>query len=417
MKNFPVVLTVLFFLIGLHIPKAFTILYLAVAAVWSIECFSPRPLRPLPQKRLILFDFTRVLVFVFSCAYTLAMLKFGFWELHGRDLLDVFGALILPSALLWSGLYLLRRDPMLFVNCLLAYCGGALLFLVFALIKTRGLGWFAYPGDPASLLLPWGSETSINVRSIEQGGILAIAMAPVSLFLLSHKRFLEAVVLFSASLLGLFAVLPLFHGRLWIPSLIAAAFPLVTIVVIRISKRAHKVSLAIYAGLAYSLVSIISLLERRNLMTALCDERFFLYAEAFRNWKLLIAGGRDLAFTAPLCDGSRQMFLSLKPNPSSTIEFLHNVPLDILASVGIGPFLPLALCLVVAMILYFQLWLSIFLPGFSHASRARCLVLWSFTSVLVIQWLFQPLIYGDGIFYYLSYLSFGAIFALPTSFE
>ena len=69
----------LVFLVGLHLPKAFTLLYLLYAALFwqtrNAPVVAPRRLWPLLP------------LAVFSVGYVWASLHYGLWSLQGRDLL------------------------------------------------------------------------------------------------------------------------------------------------------------------------------------------------------------------------------------------------------------------------------------------------------------------------------------------
>ena len=85
----------LVFLVGLHLPKAFTLLYLLYAALFwqtrNAPVVAPRRLWPLLP------------LAVFSVGYVWASLHYGLWSLQGRDLLDLISMLALPCGGVWLG--------------------------------------------------------------------------------------------------------------------------------------------------------------------------------------------------------------------------------------------------------------------------------------------------------------------------
>jgi hypothetical protein len=421
MHVFSLSLLILFALVGAHVPKAFSLLYLALALTWVMSWrLDPMSLPPLPAGRLKAFRVVQILVLLFSCFYPLAMLHFGFWQLSGRQLLDVVGAVVLPSGMLWWGFYWARRDLRVLVGCLLAYSIGGLVFLLAALTKTWGLSWFAPHADPGTLLLAWGAEASMNVRSIEQNGILSVVLAPVALWLFARRRVLIAAVMLLLAALGLLAVLPLDHGRLWIVSLALALLPWAYRALVSLWHRLDGIGLGLWQRMALPLVTVVcSFVALRHSWVRLCDERFGMYAQALHHWPQLIAGGRVLKYEALQCDGLTRVVVSVNGSPLVangivTTVFVHSVPLDVVAAVGLWAALPLLLTLGIALF-FLARFLFLWLGPASLAWRSLWLHLfWCFLAVLVPQWLFQPLIYADGLLYYVSYAALGALIVLPV---
>ena len=412
MKLLSCFLVILFVLIGAHVPKAFSLLYLALAITWVMaRLCNPIPLLPLPPARLRLLRLVQVLVLAFSLSYPLAMLHYGFWQLAGRQLFDFMSALLLPSALLAWGVYLARARVYLLGGCFLAYALGALVFLVAALFKTWGLAWFVPHDMSTSLLMAWGSEPSMNVRSVEQNGFLAITLLPVGVMLWRLKHYLAASFVCLAAVLGAMAVMPLGGGRLWIASLLLALLPLGLSVGLAFSRALRRF------GCGWRLQTFLPLMIISALCVwlwpftrNLCDERWQLFVQAFQRWPQLFAGGRQLAFGFMGCEGPMSLDLSPANSQHVTITMMHNVALDVVASIGLLPALPLLALLVIALVEYVRLLQHILavdpsLPGIGL--KLTCL--WCCCAVLLPQWMFQPLIYGDGLLYYFSYAAVGVL--------
>jgi hypothetical protein len=348
------------------------------------------------------------------------MLHFGFWQLTGRQILDVVSAVVLPSALLWWGAYWGRRDIRLFVACLLSYGFGGLVFLVSALLKTWDFNWFQPHADAGSLLMAWGSEASMNVRSIEQNGILNLVLLPVGLVLLLRKRYWPGGLVLIVAFVGWLSILPLAHGRLWIVSLALACWPLVCFAVLNLLSRftAADWTRRLIAGVLLMTVAgfLIALWPHRSMF---CDERFSMYMRALEHWPALGAGGRILEFQAPLCADNGTLTLVLRGGPPGSTTMLHSVPLDVMATIGFWPALPMLIFLGIAFYAFIQfscLWLHFFFVNRSLSQAGiPLLVLWSFSAVIFPQWLFQPLIYGDGLLYYLSYAILGCTIVIKKS--
>jgi hypothetical protein len=389
----------IFFLVGLHIPKAFTLLYVALGLSTLVELRGNTPAREALLSHDRCFRFIQVAVVLFSVAYAVGMLHFGFWSWFGRDRLDVISVLLLPGWMFWWGRRMAAKNSRLLARLLFAYGLGALLYIVLAMMRTRGLMWFVPGSDPASLLLPWGQSEKMNVRSVEQNGILALVWLLLSVWMLLRSRIWPAIALLAFAVLGWFAVVPLAGGRLWIPSLLLACLPLTTLLFYRL-RRWQLTALGV-ASVVFILRSL------KALFSSLCDERFELYRQALIRWPELIGGGRRLEFSFSLCSGELIPYSAAGRQLSSS-PMLHNVFLDVFVSVG----WPAGLALVVvgswALICLAQalrVWFAVHLQGWSML----WIVLWCYVAVLVPQWMFQPLIYGDGLLFFLSFACLGGL--------
>ena len=414
MKQLNNALLVLILLVGAHVPRSFTLLYLFIALNCFIAITQHCLTLPRPSCRNPAFSLSLLLI-CFSLLYSTMMVRYHFWSLQGRDLLDFTSSLVLPGSLFLTGLSIVRRSPKLLARCLFSYSIGALIFLIACLIKTRGFDWFGPQLDPASLFVAWGSETSMNVRSIEQNGILAISFLPIAIISFSRSRYITSLLVSLFSILALLAVYPLANGRIWIISLILSTLPLfgsATLLLLKLSRSVQP--LLKYCLLAITSLTVVGTV-RPLVNIAICDERFFVFTEALHRWETLFAGGRKLAFTITQCTGI-PISVSMHTYVPQSLTMLHSVPLDIIASVGIFVFIPLGLCLLVALYLTSRLFFElIHCLSASTNSYTSHLVLWGFISTLLPQWLFQPLIYSDGLLYYITFLCFGALFATMTS--
>lgn len=414
MKSFSISLVILFAFVGAHVPRAFTLMYLilGLSALMALQSNST-PSNLLPESRLRLFRVLQLLVLLFSLSYPLAMVHFGFWQLTGRQALDVLNAFLLPNALYLWGFYMARQHFQLFTACLLSYSIGGLVFLVSALIHTWGFDWFALRPDSGSLLLPWGNYSSMNVRSLEQNAILNIVLLPVGLYALRERRYRLSMLFMLLALIACLAVLPLANGRLWIVSLVLAAWPFgcfifrsvtACFVLCRFSRT--QILFALLFG------SAIPFVFPAHLRAPLCDERFDIYRISLIHWQELIAGGRVLTFRSLRCDGHTSFLVSLLGHHGTDVFSLHNVPLDVLATVGLMAALPILVVLIFALLLFFNYALSWTQNKAFMNSCCSFHIFWSFVAVLVPQWFFQPLMYSDGLLYYISYAVIASLFVL-----
>ena len=203
---------VLVFLVGLHLPKAFTLLYLLYAVVF----WQTRNVPPLAPVRL----WPLLPLSVFSLGYAWASLHYGLWSLQGRDLLDLISMLALPCGGVWLGARLAQRwTPRQLSWLWLAYGLGALAYVWAVLLLGRDV----FSSSPLeiwrqhrdlSIAVPWGEQGVMNVRSVEQNASFAVAWFFPGLWLFLRKEQVRlAQFLVAAGLLGLLAVFAL-HGRI-----------------------------------------------------------------------------------------------------------------------------------------------------------------------------------------------------------
>jgi hypothetical protein len=398
--------TVLFFLVGLHLPKAFTLLYVALL-VCAIQV---RQLKPLTNAALPAYwRWSFLGLSLFSIVYLVIMLYWGFASPVGSGLLDCISALVLPAGCFWVGLRLPLLGRATTTKLLLAYSLGSLLYVVAALLVARHPWWALDQIFTLVIPTPWGIPKVVNVRSIEQNGIIALTMIPAALFLAVKPSFpgrLGAFAIGGAVLLGLHAVLSL-NGRLGFLALLLALLPLLAVAW---HQRLHWPK-ALTAGGLGGVVLIGSLIARhpsvqRLLAGGYCDERFGMYAGFLQHLGQGLLGGRQIVVTSLLCDGKTAF--DFGGGTSGYLTMVHNVVLDIYNDAGMIPVVLLLSALLPALASIFWGFWILFARGTWDWQWS---VRWSWFVVLLTQWLFQPLLYGDGLLYYLSFLVLGLLAA------
>lgn len=392
-------------LMGLHLPKAFTLLY----GVLALLLWRSRPLRwpPAPLPLAV------VLLVLFSLGYALVSLYYGLWRLGGRDLLDLVSMLVLPAGCLWVGSQAAARLSWRQMSGLwLAYGLGALLFTWLVLLHGRVWvpdgGWLdlLQRRRDSVIAVPWGSEPSMNVRSIEQNASLAAAwLLPGLALAWSRAERRLALLLVSAGLAAVLASL-CFHGRL---GLLVAALGGVPALLL-LPRPWPRRLLAVLAGSGLVLAAAAAQRPQlwQVLRSRLYDERLdrlagFLPAAPRFPW-----GGNQLHFAM-----AHQQPQLLTQFDARQGELMHNVLADLYVRVGWLPLLALVLALALCLP-----------PALQHLVQAlRCrqqaapaLVLAGVLLTLVVQWLFQPLLYADGLLFYLGFLLLGFLAAArPTA--
>ena len=396
-------LVALFVLIGAHVPKAFTLFYLALA-IGTFWMYGQAPSLGLRRSQLIPPIWVLISLQAFSLGHAYGMVHYGYWSFAGRDFADLIASVFLPIWCISLGFAFQKVNKKLLATLILAYSAGALFYFLLALLKTRGLNWYSPVGDVGSILTPWGIAQSMNIRSMEQNGILALVGLPLGFELLLWGRRWAGWLLLVFGLLAGCATISL-GGRLWIPSFFLASLPLVFGLVAEFKAKIlfDWRSRGICLG-----VLVLFLIVLFSRFSSLCDERFSLYAGFLRRLDQVFWGGRSIRFDANVCNGG------LYPYDASglagTSPMAHNVLLDLIKDTGILAVIPLMMVFAAVMFRY----LTVFLPA---VVRVRVRENWSdlalngVTAVLIVQFMFQPVLYGDGLLYYFGYIIMGALLA------
>jgi len=402
----------LVFLVGLHLPKAFTLLYLLYAALFwqtrNAPVVAPRRLWPLLP------------LAVFSVGNVWASLHYGLWSLQGRDLLDLISMLALPCGGVWLGARLAQCwTPRQLSGIWLAYGLGALAYVWLVLLLGRDVFssslleiWTQH--RDLSIAVPWGQEGVMNVRSVEQNASFAVAWMFPGLWLLlrkEHPRLAQLMV--AAGLLGLLAVLA-FHGRIGLLVGLLSLPPLAWAVSSERIGAHQSLKLSVWAlfGLGgFLLLSLVSLLWGRGditsrLLARVYDERLDRFLAFLTHIPDTLWGGQRLSFE--YFEQQRQVWVGFD---ASAGDLLHNVPFDLVVRAGLIPAIALLLA-VVPLLCRSSLQLGQLLND--PASRGHALMSAGFLIVLTVQWLFQPLIYADGLLFYFGFFCLGALAFAPV---
>jgi len=403
----------LFFLVGLHIPKAFTLLYGAlVLCTWQVR----QAQRPYLSSPPAYWRWSLLGLSIFGIVYVAIMLYWGFASPDGSGLLDCISALVLPAACFWIGLRLPVLGRATATKLLLAYGLGALVYVVAALVAARHPWWASDQVFPLKIATPWGRPTVVNVRSIEQNGILALAMLPAAFFLAVKPNLRArawALVMAVSALLGLHAVLSL-NGRLGFLALVLALVPSLAVAWhLRQSWPKYLVPAALGGTVLVGALMGRHPSVQRLLAEKSCDERFGVYAGFLQHLGKGLMGGHQIAVSSFRCDGKTPF--AFGDGAPGSLTMVHNVVLDIYNDAGFLPVLFLLIALVPALLAILRGFWSLSIRGMWDWQWS---VRWSWFVVLVTQWLFQPLLYGDGLLYYLSFLVLGLLaaeFALVCS--
>lgn len=409
-----VVLLVLFY-VGLHLPRSFLLLYVLILMVFGRACMGRSGLRLVVRTlRSAVVLRPGLLLLLFSIAYGLGMVAWRFWALPA-DGLDFVNALLLPALLFLAGAQAASFPRIWSTRLLLAYALGGLVYLLIALMSAREPWWDWSQVFPASIAVPWGSSTQINVRSVEQNGYPALLLFAPGLSLISASatsRRLIGLCFAVLSLLGLHVVGAL-QGRLGFLALVCATAPVLALLVpgwLTALSRSWRVPWRVRAALsAFGLVlfAVVVAAAYSRLPASgvgiwaqgLCEERFSLFGSMLMRLGQAPWGGRLLQVPFTPCSGPGPLLLAAE---GGDVLMAHNVFLDIYFSVGLVPVLLLLAAILPAC------WVVI--RGFSTAWPVwdwQVCLRWGWICLLLCQWFFQPLLYSDGLLYYFSFFLLG----------
>jgi hypothetical protein len=142
-----------------------------------------------------------------------------------------------------------------------------------------------------------------------------------------------------------------------------------------------------------------------RLLARLYDERLDRFAGFLAHLFSTGWGGQVLQFR--YFDHQRQSLVTFN---AAAGDLLHNVPFDVVVRVGL---VPAALLLVVVLPLYCRALGQLRFALLDRGSAAPALITAGFLITLTVQWLFQPLIYGDGLLFYVGFVLLGYLAAKP----
>ena len=371
--------------LGLGVPKAFSLLYLLllVLAVVShrrgLELW-PRPLR-WPGAALLLF----------GLSHAALQVQQQVWRLSPADAPEILAVLLLPLGCLLAGGWLvgLCGSRARLSALLLTYGVGTLMYVLLALVESRQPWWNLRQSFDFAINVPWGEQASMNVRSVEQRAYPAVVLlALVPPLLLSPQPGQRRLgwLFAGLGLLGGHAVVA-FRARIGVLALLLASVPWLAWV----SRRRWRLALLALAA---------ALMGALGLRGSLCDERYGRFLGFLSQLGQAPWGGRRIAFEYANCGEGRLAF-----HPG---ELVHNLLLDVYNDTGWLP--ALALLLAVAPLLWWLLqgfWQRFRRQGWTWPLALR----WALLCVLLTQWLLQPFLFADQLMFSLGFLLAGVVLA------
>jgi len=389
-----VVMPILAFVLGLNLPRSFSLLTLICAgglAAWRAD---------LPRlRRHPVVGWPILLLIGFGLIYSIRQLQLEVWIWNGKTLADAATFTVLPSACLALGWLWRqhRQDLRSGQGLVAAFAIGGLVYVSLALLLSRQPWWNPAEIFPSGITVPWGDQgmAGQNVRSVEQRAYAALAFLPVVPWLLWSRTagwLIKALASLGLGAWAAYAIWSLNSPKLMACVLCLALLPCLLMLP---SRRASWLALA-------GVVSITVWLVQAK---RLCDERWPMQLAFITQIHGHPWGGRQIRFDFEGCPGQGSM--TFAPPPSS-IHLPHNIFLDQVNDVGLIPaLLLLAACSLLLMVLL-QRFFRVLRRGSWHPGLALC---WSVLCCILTQAMFQPFLYSDRLLFCLTFVFTGAMLA------
>jgi hypothetical protein len=378
------------FVLGLGLPRSFFLLYCIEAAcvlfAWQKKKIAPTPL----------LLFSTITLLGFGVSYVVFRLSWGVWVPIIDHVQQVLAAALLPGFGLMAGWCLQRIGGSMLSRkaismMIIAYGFGALLYVLISLGLTHSTwsDWFQQLSQ--NVVVPWGSEHPLNMRSVEQRAYVSLACLPAAFLLLSSHQLryrLMALVLFIACLLASLATWS-FQSRIGWCVLLLSTLPWIC-------------SPKIMPKRAFTLPLVLASLVFVGVSGRFCDERFSLQTHFLANVWQAPWGGRLIRFNYGDCNPviTNHFGSFWGSNASSP----HNVLLDIYNDAGVLPsFLMLASIsmMVISILGWFILRFRLDVWDWHLAVR------WAMFSVLAVQFFAQPFMYSDQLMFSVGFIYAG----------
>ena len=387
--RFCVIASLVALLLGLGVPKAFSLLYLGLLVATWLTWRDPWGALPRP----LIWSFIWLGLFGFS--YAVFQVGWKVWSPSAMYLGEILAVVILPALGLLTGWRLKSLGQSFGTRLLLSYVAGALIYSLVSLAISRTPWWNIGEIFLHVVRAPWGYPAFLSTRAVEQRAFLSLVLLPVGLPLLRNAkkslRYLGAGLIVMACLAT--HVAWALQGRIGLAALALSLTPclwLLRRVWMRyVTAFLSTASIAIAVGSGY-----------------VCDERPWLIGGFLANLHQSPWGGRLIRFSYLDCTPyALNHFGSFKGSSSFTP---HNLILDIYNDAGWIP----TVCLLMAILpllwlLLIGFWRSVSVKGWTWPLALR----WSFLSVLLVEWLAQPFLYTDQLMFSIGFVVAGILLA------
>ena len=376
-------------LLGLGIPKAFSLLYLGLvgAAFWMNRYPGSG------ASRLLIWSMAWLVLF--GVSYAAFQIGWAVWKPPLGYFSEIFAVTVLPAAGLLVGWLLHRRGKSFSTALIFTYVIGALVYSLASLALSRTPWWNVAETFLHVVRVPWGHPEFLSTRAVEQRAFLSLALFPIGLTLarsrINTQRYLGVVMLAMALLAA--HVSWALQGRIGLAALALSLIPMLWL----LRTQTIRWSVVLMSGFAMTLA------VRSG---RLCDERVWLVGGFLARLSQAPWGGRLIKYSYADCDPKAlNQFGSF---PGSSAFTPHNLILDVYNDAGWIP----ALCLLFAVIPICFFLLTGFWKAFSFSGWTWPLALrWSFISVLAVEWLAQPFLYTDQLMFSIGFVVVGILLA------
>jgi hypothetical protein len=383
------------FLFGLNLPRSFSLLAL-LCAIGFI--YYRKLVRSMFENHVILLSSSMLVLFGFT--YAVSQFQFGSWVLNAKGIANSFTFICLPAACLLIGyLFRVRAGSSMHVGpaIVFAFALGGMLYVSISLMITRHPWWNPFAVLQQSITVPWGEHgiSGQNIRSVEQRYYPAFAiLASLPLILTKYASEFRSriIVWFFTGFTSLYLAWSLHSSKLASLCLILAFSQYIFLI------PSLKIAIAIVIGLACA----SALLIRHGI---LCDERIPLQINFIQRISEHPWGGRQISFDFKGCPGQTSFHFG---PPPGLIHLPHNIFLDVVNDAGILS----ALFLLIACSILLIAVLNCYAKAFTARSYNMWLSLgWGILVIVVIQSMFQSLLYSDRLLFCLAFSWAGAMIA------
>jgi len=376
-------------LLGLGVPRAFSLLYLGLvgAAFWMHRYPGSA------ASRLLIWSMGWLVLF--GVSYAAFRVGWAVWNPARSYLPEILAITVLPAAGLWVGWLLNRRGQSFCTALILAYVVGALIYSLASLALSRTPWWNVSQTFLHVVRVPWGHPEFLSTRAVEQRAFLSLVLFPIGLTLalsrFKARRYLGAVMIGMAFLAA--HVTWALRGRIGLAALAISLIPLLWL----LGRHTIRWFVLLISGIAI----VLGFTTGR-----LCDERLWLVGGFLARLSQAPWGGRLIQYSYADCNPQAiNQFGSFAGSSSFTP---HNLILDIYNDAGWIP----ALCLLLSILPICIFLLSGFWRAFSFSGWSWPLALrWSFVSVLAVEWLAQPFLYTDQLMFSMGFIVVGILLA------
>ena len=376
-------------LLGLGIPKAFSLLYLGLVgtAFWMHRHPGSG------ASRLLIWSMGWLMLF--GVSYAAFQVGWAVWNPPRSYVSEILAVTVLPAAGLWVGWLLNRRGQSFCTALIFAYVIGALVYSLASLALSRTPWWNVAETFLHVVRVPWGHPEFLSTRAVEQRAFLSLVLFPIGLTLacsrIKIRRYLGAAMLAMAFLAA--HVSWALRGRIGLAALALSLIPLLWL----LGRQAIRWFVVVMSGFGMALAIGSG---------HLCDERPWLIGGFLARLSQAPWGGRLIQYSYSDCNP--QAINQFGSFPGSSSFTPHNLILDVYNDAGWIP----TLCLLLAVVPICFFLLTSFWKAFSFSGWTWPLALrWSFISVLVVEWLAQPFLYTDQLMFSIGFIVAGILLA------